>query len=270
MLTGCDVSSLVIDSLCDQATSRNFVVACFYFDFAAQKEQSPASLLGALLKQAISWMEEIPEEIAQAYEDHKKVIDGRGPQLTDIVKMLQTTTFRKPTFICLDALDECLAVYRVKLLSSLDKILQRSPDARVFMTGRPHIKAEVEKRLSGRVTTICITPRRHDITSYLHTKLEEDTIPDAMDSSLKAEILKKIPENISEMWVDATAPESYLKLSADRIISRFLLVSLNVDAILRETTISRRRQKLNAMADGLGLGGVYGDTLSRITGQGEE
>ena len=227
-------------------------------------------MLGALLKQVVSGMEEIPEEIAQAYEDHKGVIDGRGPQLTDIVKMLQTTTSKKPTFICLDALDECLVEYRVKLLGSLDKILQRSPDIRVFVTGRPHIKAEVEKRLSGRVTTICITPRRHDIINYLHTRLEEDTIPDAMDSSLKAEILKKVPENISEMWVDATAPECCLKLSADKIISRFLLVSLNVDAILRETTISRRRQKLNTTTDGLGLGGVYGETLSRITGQGEE
>ena len=207
MLTSCDVSSLVIDRLCDQARGRKVAVACFYFDFAAQKEQSSASMLGALLKQIVSGMEEMPEEIAQAYEDDKSVIDGRGPQLTDIVNMLQTTTSRKPTFICLDALDECLAGYRVKLLSSLNKILQRSPDTRVFVTGRPHIQVEVEKRLSGRVTTICIAPRRHDIINYLHSRLEEDTMPDAMDSSLKADILKKIPEDISEMWVAATAPE---------------------------------------------------------------
>ena len=162
----------MIDKLCDQGRDRGAAVACFYFDFAAQKEQSPASMLGALLKQAVSGMEEIPEEIAQAYEDHKKVIDGRGPQLADIVRMLQTTTSRKPTFICIDALDECAAGYRVKLLGSLDKVLQRSPGTRVFMTGRPHIQAEVEKRLSGRVTTICITPKIHDIISYLHSRLD--------------------------------------------------------------------------------------------------
>jgi len=45
---------------------------------------------------------------------------------------------------------------------------------------------------------------------------------------------------------------------------------LNVDAILQETTIRRRRQKLNAITHGLGLGGVYGETLSRIKQQGEE
>src|SRR5437588_407377 len=43
-----------------------------------------------------------------------------------------------------------------------------------------------------------------------------------------------------------------------------------MDAILQETTISRRRQKLKAMTDGLGLGDVYGATLDRIKGQGGE
>ena len=51
---------------------------------------------------------------------------------------------------------------------------------------------------------------------------------------------------------------------------RFLLVSLNIDAILQETTIYRRRQRLSAMADGLGLGEAYGATLDRVKGQGGE
>ena len=199
MLTSCDVSSLVIDKLCDQARGRRVAVACFYFDFAAQKEQSSASMLGAVLKQVVSGLDEVPKEIAQAYNDHKKVIDGRGLQLADIVKMLQTTASKRPTFICIDALDECVAGYRVKLLDSLNQILRRSPGTRVFVTGRPQIQAEVRSRLSGRVTALRITPRRHDIISYLHTRLGEDTKPGAMDSSLKADILKKIPEDVSEM-----------------------------------------------------------------------
>jgi len=199
VLTSYGVSSLVIDWLCDQARGRGVAVACFYFDFAAQREQSLASMLGALLKQVVSGLEEIPEEIVREYEEHKKVIDGRGLQLADIVKMLQNTASEKPTFICIDALDECMAGQRVKLLDSLNQVLQRSPGTRMFVTGRPQIKAEVDKRLSGRVMTIRITPLRHDIISYLHTKLDEDTKPGAMDSSLKADILRKIPEDVSEM-----------------------------------------------------------------------
>jgi len=52
--------------------------------------------------------------------------------------------------------------------------------------------------------------------------------------------------------------------------SRFLLVSLNIDAILQETTIHLRRQKLNSMTDGLGLDDAYGATLDRIKRQGNE
>ena len=51
-------------------------------------------------------------------------------------------------------------------------------------------------------------------------------------------------------------------------MSRFPLVSLNIDAILQETTIHRRRQTLSAMTHGLGLRGAYGEALDRIERQG--
>ena len=157
--------------------------------------------MGALLKQVVSGLEEIPEEISQAYQKQIKGLGGRGPRLPDIVKMLQTTSSKGRTFICIDALDECVPEYRVRLLDSLTKILQTSPGTRIFVTGRPHIRPEIEKRLGGRVMSLSIGTERGDMTRYLHSKLEEDTTPDAMDSSLKAEILRKIPENVSEMYV---------------------------------------------------------------------
>ena len=94
MLTSRDVSSLVIDSLCDQAGRQNVSVACFYFDFAAQKEQSPANTMGALLKQVVGGLEEILVEILRTYQDQKRAIGGRGPRLPDILKLLQITTSR--------------------------------------------------------------------------------------------------------------------------------------------------------------------------------
>ena len=194
-----DFSSLVIDSLCDRARGQNVAVACFYFDFASQKEQSPASVLGALLKQVVRGMEKVPEEIAQAYGDQKKVIGGRRLGLADIVKMLQITSSEKRTFICIDALDECVPGNRVKLIDSLNQVLQKSPGTRVFVTGRPQIRSEIERRLAGKVTSLSISPRRDDIIRYLHIRLGEDPDPDAMDSSLEADILKRVPEDISAM-----------------------------------------------------------------------
>src|SRR6202000_895029 len=51
---------------------------------------------------------------------------------------------------------------------------------------------------------------------------------------------------------------------------RFLLASLHIEAILRGTTIARRRKTLKSIKDGAGLGDAYGATLGRIKSQDEE
>jgi len=196
----------VIDNLCGQVRGQNVTVACLYLDFTAKREQSSTSMLGALLKQLVVGLGEVPEEIVEAYEEQRNFIGGRRPQHTDIVKMLQTTASKKRTFICIDALDECVPEHRVKLLDSLNKILQESPGTRIFVTGRPHIRSDIGRRLAGRVTNLPISTKRDDIVRYLHSRLEEDPTPDAMDRSLEAEILKKIPEDISEMYVETIEP----------------------------------------------------------------
>ena len=183
-------------------------MACLYFDFAARQEQSLTSMLRTLLKQLVAGLEEIPGEIVQAYEDQKNSIGGRRPGLANIVKMLQTTSSTKHTFICIDALDECVPEHRTKLLDSLNKILHESLATRIFVTGRPHIRPDITRRFAGRVTSLPISTKRDDIIRYLRSRLEEDTTPDAMDSSLEAEILKKIPEDVSEMYVEIITPTS--------------------------------------------------------------
>ena len=204
MLTSGDASSMVIDSLCNQARGQNATVACFYFDFAAKNEQSPTNMLGSLLKQLVFGLEEIPEEISEAYKDRKNSIGGQGPQISNILKMLETTSARKRAFICIDAADECATEHQVKLLDSLGQLLEQSPGTRIFVTGRPHILPEIRRRLAGRVTSLSISPNRDDIVTYIHSRLAADTIPDAMDSTLETDILEKIPSDISEMYVGTT------------------------------------------------------------------
>jgi len=194
-----------VDRLGDQARGQNAAVTCFYLDFAARKEQSVVSVLGSLLRQAIGGMEKVPEEISRAFQEQKNVIGGREPRLPDIVKMLQIITSSLPTFVCIDALDECATTHRVKLLNSLKQILEKSPRTRIFIIGRPHVRAEIRKRLAGRVISVSVSPRKDDIIEYLRLRLDEDETPDAMDESLEADILEKIPENMSEMYVWAIA-----------------------------------------------------------------
>jgi len=225
VLISYDTSSLVVDRLCEQARGQNIAITCFYFDFAARKEQSATCMLGSLLKQMVSRMETVPDEISCAFEDQKRAIGGCGPQLVDIVKMLQAITSSQLTFICIDALDECVGVQRLRVLDSLKQVLEKSPTTRIFMTGRPHIRAEIKKRLAGRAISLSVGPSKDDITTYLHSRLGEDETPDAMDESLEADILQKIPENISEMCVGEMIPRipprSYANMCI-QVSTRFL------------------------------------------------
>jgi len=199
VLTSHHGSSLVVDRLCDQTKGQNTLVTCFYFDFAARKEQTAASVLGALLKQMVSRTGRIPENIGRALREPREAVSGRRPQLGDIVKILQLITSSQRAYMVIDALDEFMTVQRFRLLDSLKAILEKSPRARIFVTGRPHIRTEIETGLAGRVTSVSVSPTRDDIAQFLRIRLSEDETPDAMDESLKADILKKIPKNVSGM-----------------------------------------------------------------------
>ena len=175
------------------------MVAFFYFDFAARLEQSPTSVLSSLLKQVVRGLGEIPAKVVRAFRDQEKIIGGRNPGLGEIVEMLQDISSSQCTFICIDALDECIPEHRGKLLDSLSQILRKSPETRVFLAGRLHIRDEVEKHLRGRVMAVSITPAKDDIIRFLRAKLKEDTTPDAIDKILEEDIVKAIPETFSEM-----------------------------------------------------------------------
>ena len=198
MVLTCGTSSLVVDKLCDMAEEQNIAVACFYVDFAAREEQSPTNILGSLLKQIVGGLERIPDEISQTFQNHKKVIGGRGLRVPDMVKMMQTVTSLQPTFICVDALDECVEAHRPEVLDSLRQILEKSPNTRIFLTGRRHIQGEIERHLGGRAAVLSIKPNNDDIVGYIRMRLSKDTSLDAMDSGLEGEIIKSITENIPE------------------------------------------------------------------------
>jgi len=160
-------------------------------------------MLGSLLKQMVSGRGGAPEEVWRALREQKEAVNGRRPELGAIVKILQLTTSLRRTFMIIDALDECTAVQRFRLFDSLKEILEKSPGARIFVTGRPHVRAEIETRLAGRVASLFVAPARDDIIRFLRFRLSQDETPDAMDESLKSDILEMIPGSVSEMWVVA-------------------------------------------------------------------
>ena len=195
-LTRTNISSLVVDSLCEQTGEKDLAVAWLYCDFLAHQEQSATAMLGAILKQLVS-VGKMPEDIRQTF---RKPFSDRGLQIPNIVDMLKKTISRLPlVYICIDALDESDAKEsRPELLESLRDIVQESPNMRVLFTGRPHAEEEVRKYFSG-VITIPVSPTEGDIKVYLGMRLKRDTEPKAMDDYLRKDIMRIIPKIISGM-----------------------------------------------------------------------
>jgi len=213
LLTDSCNSSLVIDKLCDEAVEEDTAVACFYFDFAVRNEQSPVNMLGSLLRQLVTGLEGIPEVVARSFRNQKKVIGGRGLQVSGILKMFQTITATKRTFICVDALDECVPEHRMVILESLGQIVRESLDTRIFLTGRSHIRSEVERKLDGAATFVLIEPTGDGIFEYLRGRLRNDTTPEMMSRTLEANILKSISQISSETYVEPVQEQSCAKLA---------------------------------------------------------
>src|SRR5437588_7617199 len=109
LLIGCDDSSLVIDKLCDETVEEDTstIVTCFYSDFAARNEQTPINMLGSLLRQLVSGLEGIPEAVVRSFRNQRRAIGGRGLKISEIL-MFHIVAATKRTFICIDALDECM------------------------------------------------------------------------------------------------------------------------------------------------------------------
>ena len=153
-----------------------------------------------MLKQIVSGLDKVPEGIVKAFQVREK-ISGGGQRLAlaETVQFLQDISSSRPTFICIDALDECPPGSRAKLLNLLNQILQRSPGARIFLTGRSYIRGEVENHLARKAAIRSITPTKNDITRFIRAELRQDIVPDAMDRNLEDEIIQNISHTFSEM-----------------------------------------------------------------------
>ena len=113
--------------------------------------------------------------------------------------MLKATISLLPlNYICIDALDESAPKSRQELLGALRDIVQESPSTRVLITGRSHVEEEVKKYFAD-VTTVPISPSKSEIRVYLDARLDRDSDPDAMDDDLRRDVMRIIPEMISEV-----------------------------------------------------------------------
>ena len=192
----------MIDRLCDQAMDEDIAVAYLYCDYLSQQDQTTTNMMGAILKQLLGKVD-IPKEIRREFQEGKKVAGGRRLLLPDLVCRLKIAIAPLPqVFICIDALDEFLPKNLPELLASLRDIIRECPRTRIFLTGRPHVKENIQRYFT-KVVVIPIKPNTDDIRNYLEMRLDRDDEPEVMDNDLRADIVRVIPEKMSDMCVGA-------------------------------------------------------------------
>ena len=190
----------MIDGLCDQAPEENLAVAAFYCDYLSQQEQTINNIVGAILKQLVG-RGGITKDLREAYQKAKKEVGGRGPRLADLMGILRIAIASLPrVFICIDALDECLPKCLPELLQSLRDIFREPPSTRIFLTGSPHVRVDIQ-RYFAKAVVIPIRPNTNDISNYVEMRLDRDAEPEAMSNDLWADIVRVILQEISDMCV---------------------------------------------------------------------
>ena len=154
-------------------------------------------MIGAILKQLVR-RGDIPREIRELFREAKE-FGGRRLQLAEMSQLLRETLASLPqVFICIHALDECRQNLH-ELLEPLRDIVCESTKTRIFLTGSPYVNEYIQ-RYFPKVVMIPAS-RRLDISHYLYMKLEEDYEPDVMSGDLRADILRIIPETMSNSCV---------------------------------------------------------------------
>jgi len=176
-------------------------VIFLYCDYQTQKDQSAVNMIGGLIRQAALRAPRIPSEIKSAFDESKQE-GGDGLQLPDMVKLfVQVIGSIEVVYLCVDAVDEMLPQHRLEFLRALRQIVQEAPNVRLFLTGRPYIRAELDKHLTKRAYDIHIVADQRDITRYLSRKMDDDDDqdPGLMTEDLKNDIMKTMLEKASEM-----------------------------------------------------------------------
>ncbi|KAF7593950.1 hypothetical protein BBP40_010457 [Aspergillus hancockii] len=235
------ISSVVLDRIRELVVSPGSPIglAFLYGDYRDQKNQTTENVLGAIVKQLLTLLPDIPQSLLELHEEKsQQEVPLDLPNAEGFLDVACEQFSR--VYICIDALDELID--QRALLSSLHG---RPSSIQVFVTGRPHVERILQRYFKSR-QDISIEAHEDDIRRYIDHEIggPNDTEPDAMDEKLKLDIQKRVLASAKGV---------------------FLLPVLQVHAVLQATTIRRREEALKTLSSN--LGDAFAGTMARIEQQ---
>ena len=158
-------------------------MAYFYFDFKDVDKQRLHNLLPSLLIQLAAWSDPCCDILSRLYSAH-----GRGAQkpsdraMVKCLKEMLNLDVQQPTYIILDALDECpnlstIPSPREEVLEFVDQLVGlHLPNLRICVTSRPEsdIQAFLGPLTSRPVSLHDESGQQRDIADYVSSFVHSD------------------------------------------------------------------------------------------------
>ncbi len=180
-------------------------VAYFYFDFRDKDKQNRHSLLLSLVNQLSSRSDSCCEVLFRLYAAHDNGTHSPSDDvLIRCLKEMVMLLVQSPTYIIVDALDECpntcgIPSARAQVLELVKELLGLYlPNLRICITSRPEIdiKAALGPLASHSVSLHDETGQKKDITDYIKSVVYSDS--DTMMRKWRADEKNLVIETLSE------------------------------------------------------------------------
>lgn len=212
-------------------------VAYVYLDFKDQSQQTTENLIGAIVKQLLWPLPNIPERIEKIWCKYRY----QTAPIEQATEMLcEACNAFTDTYICIDALDECQD--QGGLLECFTEAHSKVASIRLICTGRPPIRSIINSRVP-KSFIIPIKACESDVRAFAKWRIENNRRdnPMGMNEDLKKKIIEKLLETFHGI---------------------FLLPVLHIGIVLGNRTKKERRKELNSLPSS--LKGTFHETMKRI------
>ena len=179
-------SSTIIEDVKAMCDAGQASMAYFYFDFRDINKQHWSDLVPSLLAQLCSRSDFRCDILSRLYSDHddgaQHPSDGT---LTRCLKDMFTLPDQRPTYLILDALDECsnisgIPTPRKRVLQLVKELVDlHIQDLHICVTSRPEvdIRDVLEPLTSHRVSLHDQSGQKKDIEDYVRSVVYSDSEP---------------------------------------------------------------------------------------------
>jgi hypothetical protein len=163
--------------------ARKASLAYFYFDFRDVDKQKLSNLLPSLLVQLSARSDARCDKLSQLYSAHDRGVQKPSDSaMAECLKQMLALEEQGPTFIILDALDECPVTSSIP--SPREEVLQlvedlvglRLPNIHICATSRPEpdIQIVLERLTENPVSLHDESGQKEDILSYVSSSVHSD------------------------------------------------------------------------------------------------